>query len=186
MLSNNFTKAQISAGIPKFASKNINFNSYVIYDNLQAKLVECLKKYDGSHSFMIISKNKGIGKTHLISTIANIALLHELNTRYIDHYKFNRLAKSISYQQQDCYNKYLECDLLIIDDFNAQFSNAMDTIINVRENNKQFTIIAANNIDDKNSMTLVCKKWNWRFFNNLEWLPFYEYKKLNQVVEDTK
>ena len=104
-----------------------------------------------SCSILMMGKT-GLGKTHLSLAIAKTVIEHDFGVVYIPA---QRLCSNLELEHfsksggDGTYRKYLECDLLIIDDLGAEFQSTFSAaclyhVINSRINKKKPFIISTN------------------------------------------
>lgn len=139
---------------------------------------------ENSPSIVMIGKT-GLGKTHLSLSIAKTVIDNGFGTVYIPAQK---LVSSLEREYfsngggDTAMNKFLGCDLLIIDDLGAEFpstfaSSAMGNLINERLYKKRPTIISTN---------LTVKELTDRYSERTASRILGEYKRLLFVGEDIR
>ena len=118
----------------------------------------------GTHSInLLMMGNCGSGKTHLSSSIAGVVLrrgfyvVYESAQNIINDFEADKFKAGFKGEESKS-DKYLECELLIIDDLGAEFQTAfatscLYTLINTRINRGLNTIISTNLSDAQLSGT---------------------------------
>ncbi len=113
----------------------------------------------GTHSInLLIMGNCGSGKTHLSSSIAGVVLrrgfcvVYESAQNIVNDFEADKFRAGFRNEEPKS-DKYLDCELLIIDDLGAEFQtqfsiSALYTLINTRINKGLNTIISTN-LNDK-------------------------------------
>jgi len=98
----------------------------------------------------------GLGKTHLSTSLAKVIIdrgydvVYESAQNIFSDFEYDRFKSGYSEDRSGGRaSKYLECDLLIIDDLGTELSNqftisCLYNIINTRINREQSTIISSN------------------------------------------
>ncbi len=121
--------------------------------NLEAskKYVKSFKKERGN--LLFVGKT-GTGKTHLTTAIAReiikqgFDVIYDTTQNITNDFETDRFKNGYQYTENRS-DKYLECDLLIMDDLGAEFSTAFTVsclynLINTRANRGLATIISTN------------------------------------------
>ena len=118
----------------------------------------------GTHNInLLIMGNCGSGKTHLSSSIAGVVLrrgfyvVYESAQNIVNDFEADKFRAGFRGEEPKS-DKYLECELLIIDDLGAEFQtqfslSCLYTIINTRINRGLSTIISTNLSDAQLSGT---------------------------------
>lgn len=138
---------------------------------------------DKSSSIVMIGKT-GLGKTHLSLSIAKTVIDNGFGVVYAPAQKLisNLEREYFSGGGDFAMNKYLNCDLLIIDDLGAEFhspfaSSAVGNLINERLYKKSPTIISTN---------LTMKELTDRYSERTASRILGDYKRLLFVGEDIR
>jgi len=103
---------------------------------------------------LLLIGNTGTGKTHISTSIAKVIIergfdvLYDSAQNIIADFESDRFKSGYG-QQESLSDKYLECDLLIIDDLGTEFVNqftisCLYNLINTRQNRGLSTIISTN------------------------------------------
>ena len=117
------------------------------------KYAENFGKGQGANNILLMGKT-GTGKTHISTSIARVVISKGFDVLYdttqnivaaFERDKFTSGYNQTEYEGQ----KYLECDLLIMDDLGTEFSNqftvsCLYNIFNTRRNRGLSTIISTN------------------------------------------
>ncbi len=104
---------------------------------------------------LLLIGNTGTGKTHISTAIAKEIITRGFDVLYdsaqniISDFEADKFKSGYSAQYEPKAEKYLECDLLIIDDLGAEFTNqftvsCLYNLINTRKNRGLSTIISTN------------------------------------------
>ena len=162
IINANVLSSGIGALIEKQSFDNFDLDWYKdnpeIYESMKNNL-KVVKKYATEFKLptaknMLILGTTGTGKTHVTTAIAKIVIekgyevLYDSAQNIIDAFENDKFRHGYGqYEPQG--QKYLDCDLLIIDDlgteFQTQFSlSALYNILNTRQNRSLPTIISTN------------------------------------------
>ena len=140
-----------------------NFNLELYKDNADnyAKMQRNVKiakafadNFGRHHDNLLLIGTTGTGKTHISTSIAKtviskgFAVLYDSAQNIINDFETDKFRSGYS-QSEPISNKYLECELLIIDDLGAEFVSqfsvaALYNLINTRQNKGLPTIISTN------------------------------------------
>ena len=157
------TKNIESSGMGRLMEKqsfdNFDLSSYS--DDEKERMEENLaisKKYaatfsPGSGNLLLIGST-GTGKTHVSTAIAKVVIHRGFDVIYdsvqniINDFESDRFKSGYG-QRENISDKYLECDLLIIDDLGTEFVNqftvsCLYNLLNTRQNKGLSTIISTN------------------------------------------
>ena len=156
----------------------LNENATATFDKADKKILKENKQLNGlfefakkfANDFPNIKKNNmvligpvGVGKTFILECIANEILKKNYFVIYTTAFNFsnvllNALAKQ-QIEQQEIFNSFIDCDMLIIDDLGSELvqkklSNAnLFNVLNERKIKNKSTLISSNlmpeQIDDK-------------------------------------
>lgn len=134
------------------------------YNNEKCNYERMLKNYEYAKSFadefgshrrnILMIGNTGTGKTHLSTAIAKVVIskgydvLYDSAQNIISEFENDRFHSGYGQTEQGS-RKYMECDLLIIDDLGTEFINqftvsCLYNLINTRLNKGLSTIISTN------------------------------------------
>ncbi len=114
-----------------------------------------VKNFGKIYDNLLISGNTGTGKTHLSTSIAKEIITRGFDVLYdsaqniISDFEADKFRSGYSPAYEPKGEKYLECDLLIIDDLGTEFSSqftisCLYNLINTRQNKGLSTIISTN------------------------------------------
>jgi chromosomal replication initiator protein len=97
-------------------NKNNTFDNLIVSNDNQ-KTIEMLKGMNTSANLFYIVGDVGVGKTHLIQAVANQSKQKNIIYVTLEQFlaEFTKALRDKEYQQFK--EKYLNCDMLIIDDF---------------------------------------------------------------------
>ena len=159
------TKNIMSSGmgnlIDKQSFENFDLEWYRTNEEHYARMVRNVKiarafadNFARHHDNLLLIGTTGTGKTHISTAIAKVVIsqgfdvLYDSTHNIITAFETDKF-RSGYHQSEPESNKYLECDLLIIDDlgteFVSQFSiSALYNLINTRQNRGLSTIISTN------------------------------------------
>lgn len=109
--------------------------------------------FERTHKNLLFIGGTGLGKTHLSTAIARRAIergqdvVYETAQNVIADFEYDRFRRG--YEEEERSRKYLEADLLIIDDLGAELTNqftvsALYNIINTRINQGKSMIVSTN------------------------------------------
>ena len=124
------------------------------------QLLHIMKQYaehfgEGEMQNLVLFGGTGLGKTHLSTSVARVVIDKGYDVYYtgavqmLSDFEYQRFGNGMSGEAGSDTSRYLDCDLLIIDDLGTEVSNQFTTsvlyhIINTRLNRKQATIINSN------------------------------------------
>ena len=128
-----------------------------IYEKMQSNLAyarKFVKNFAKRHDNILIMGKTGTGKTHISTAIAKeiISLgydvLYDSAQNIISDFETDRFKSGYG-QVESKSEKYLECDLLIIDDLGTEFTNqftvsCLYNLLNTRQNRGLSTILSTN------------------------------------------
>lgn len=127
------------------------------YERMSANL-ECAKAYvrdfGKNKGNLLLVGTTGTGKTHVSTAIAREVIelgydvIYDTVHNIISDFEDDKFKSGYSYTEQKS-QKYLECDLLIIDDLGTEFSNqftvsCLYNLLNTRINHGKATIVSTN------------------------------------------
>ncbi len=113
------------------------------------------KNFGKTYDNLLISGNTGTGKTHLSTAIAKEIITRGFDVIYdsaqniVSDFEADKFRSGYSPSYEPKGEKYLECDLLIIDDLGTEFASqftvsCLYNLINTRHNKGLSTIISTN------------------------------------------
>lgn len=114
-----------------------------------------VKNFGKSSDNLLLIGNTGTGKTHISTAIAKEVITRGFDVLYdsaqniISDFEADKFKSGYTSQYEPKADKYLECDLLIIDDLGTEFVNqftvsCLYNLINTRKNRGLSTIISTN------------------------------------------
>ncbi len=119
-----------------------------------------VKKFGRTYDNLLILGNTGTGKTHISSAIAKEIITRGFDVLYdsaqniISAFEDDKFRSGYSPSYESKSEKFLECDLLIIDDLGTEFLtqftvSCLYNLINTRQNQGKPTIISTNLSEDE-------------------------------------
>ena len=146
-----------------------------IYEKMKSNLAyakKFVKNFAKKHDNILIMGKTGTGKTHISTAIAKeiIALgydvLYDSAQNIITDFETDKFKSGYG-QVESRSEKYLECDLLIIDDLGTEFTNqftvsCLYNLLNTRQNRGLSTILSTNLAYDE-----LQKKYEDRIFSRI-------------------
>ncbi len=115
------------------------------------KLMQQWCRSDFKKSLIFLSGSTGVGKTHLMQCMANDLIERGMVVKVVTAFQLNQDFKDFSKcYDDDILNKYLECEVLFIDDLGTEpiyknvTLNYLYLIINERRMKKRPTVITSN------------------------------------------
>ena len=161
LITKNIHSSGMGNLIDKQSFDNFNFDLYRDTPELKARMERNLKiakgfaeKFARHHDNLLLIGTTGTGKTHVSTAIAKEVISQGFDVLYdsaqniINDFETDKFKSGYS-QAEPLGTKYLECDLLIIDDLGAEFVSqfsvsAIYNLINTRQNKGLSTIISTN------------------------------------------
>ena len=146
------------------------------------KNLEAAKEYANnfgkSDKNLLLIGPTGTGKTHITTSIAKVVIskghsvIYDSAENIVSDFEADKF-KSGYVQKESVSDKYLECDLLIIDDlgteFQSQFSSVcLYNLINTRQNKGLSTIISTN-LDSKK----LAERYDGRIYSRIAGNDYY-------------
>ena len=147
--------------IDKQSFDNFNLDVYSSSPEIKERMQRNLKiakafaeKFASHHGNLLLIGTTGTGKTHVSTAIARVVISQGFDVLYdsaqniIDDFETDKFKSGHS-RTESVSDKYLECELLIIDDLGAEFVtqfsiSALYNLINTRQNKGLSTIISTN------------------------------------------
>lgn len=110
--------------------------------------------FPGRGENLLLIGSTGTGKTHISTAIAKVIIQRGFDVIYdsvqniINDFETDKFKSGYG-QREDISDKYLECDLLIIDDLGTEFTSqfaisCLYNLLNTRQNKRLSTIISTN------------------------------------------
>ena len=179
LTTENIKSSGIGSLIEKQSFENFNLEIYKnkpeVYE-LMARNLRLAKKYADelgkSSKNLLLTGNTGTGKTHISTAIAKVAITRGLYVLYdstqnvLDEFEQDRFKSGYGpYEPRG--DKYLDCDLLILDDLGSEFISTFSisclyNILNTRQNRGLSTVVSTN-LDPKS----IAVKYEDRIYSRL-------------------
>jgi DNA replication protein DnaC len=163
LLTENIKSSGIGRLIDKQSFDNFDLSVYSFSDDVYADMGETLRiakayadgfgsEYRGVN--LLFMGGTGSGKTHISTAIAKTVIekgyyvLYDSAQNIISAFESDKFRSGYGQSEQTA-NKYLDCDLLIIDDLGAEFVNqftvsCLYNLLNTRSNRGLSTVISTN------------------------------------------
>lgn len=161
LITKNIKSSGMGNLIDKQSFDNLDLNWYKTnpehYDRMKRNLKIARGFAEGfasHHDNLLLIGNTGTGKTHVSTAIAKVVISQGFDVLYdsvhniISDFEADKFKSGYG-QTDSAAEKYLECDLLIIDDLGTEFSTPFSVatlynLINTRQNKGLSTIISTN------------------------------------------
>ena len=161
LITKNIQSSGMGNLIDKQSFENFSLDVFNSNPEIKARMERNLKiakafadNFANHHSNLLLIGTTGTGKTHVSTAIAKTVITQGFDVLYdsaqniIDDFETDKF-KSGSNRTESLSEKYLECELLIIDDLGAEFVtqfsvSALYNLINTRQNKGLSTIISTN------------------------------------------
>ena len=155
------------------------------YDRMAAILAEAklyVKNFPKKRGNLLLLGTTGTGKTHISTSIAadvikqGYDVVYDTAQNIFSDFEFDRFKNGYGREESRC-DKYMECDLLIIDDLGTEFSSqftlsCLYNLINTRQNRGLGTIISTNLDVDDLSERYEARIYSRLLGENCKVLPF--------------
>jgi len=161
LITKNIQSSGMGNLIDKQSFDNFNLDVYSRTPEVKARMERNLKiakafadNFASHHSNLLLIGTTGTGKTHISTAIARVVISQGFDVLYdsaqniIDDFETDKFRSGHN-RTESVSEKYLECELLIIDDLGAEFVtqfsvSALYNLINTRQNKGLSTIISTN------------------------------------------
>ena len=161
LITKNIQSSGMGNLIDKQSFDNFNLDVYSSSPEIKERMQRNLKiakafadKFASHHGNLLLIGTTGTGKTHVSTAIARVVISQGFDVLYdsaqniIDDFETDKFKSGHS-RAESVSDKYLECELLIIDDLGAEFVtqfsiSALYNLINTRQNKGLSTIISTN------------------------------------------
>lgn len=161
LITKNIQSSGMGNLIDKQSFDNFNLDVYSSTPEIKERMQRNLKiakafaeKFASHHGNLLLIGTTGTGKTHVSTAIARVVISQGFDVLYdsaqniIDDFETDKFKSGHS-RAESVSDKYLECELLIIDDLGAEFVtqfsiSALYNLINTRQNKGLSTIISTN------------------------------------------
>lgn len=165
--------------IEKQSFENFDLDWYKSNDAVYAKMCSNLEEakrfaenFSGNGENLLIIGGTGTGKTHVTTAIAKVVIskgysvIYDSAENIVSDFEADKF-KSGYYQKESVSDKYLDCDLLIIDDLGTEFQSQFSLVclynlINTRQNKGLSTIISTN-LDSKK----LAERYDGRIYSRI-------------------
>ena len=195
LIKENIKSSGMGVLIEKQSFENFDLSRYIDDADAYKKMKDNFaysKKYaenfDKSPTTMLFIGSTGTGKTHLSTAIAKSVIekgyevLYDSAQNIISAFENDRFRNGFGHREPEG-TKYLECDLLILDDLGTEFLNqftvsCLYNLINTRQNKGLHTIISTNL-----SPSEITARYEDRIYSRI---VGYNSKILNFVGKDSR
>jgi DNA replication protein DnaC len=161
LITKNIQSSGMGNLIDKQSFDNFNLGAYRANPEVYTRMERNLRiakafadNFARHHDNLLLIGTTGTGKTHISTAIAKTVISQGFDVLYdsvqniINDFESDKFRSGYS-QSEPVSSKYLECDLLIIDDLGAEFItqfsvSALYNLINTRQNKGLSTIISTN------------------------------------------
>lgn len=161
LITKNIQSSGMGNLIDKQSFENFNLDIFNSTPEIRAKMERNLKiakafadNFASHHNNLLLIGTTGTGKTHVSTAIAKTVITQGFDVLYdsaqniIDDFETDKFKSGYN-RGESLSEKYLECELLIIDDLGAEFItqfsvSALYNLINTRQNKGLSTIISTN------------------------------------------
>ena len=161
LITKNIQSSGMGNLIDKQSFENFNLDVYRANPEVRARMERNVKiakafadNFARHHDNLLLIGTTGTGKTHISTAIAKVVISQGFDVLYdsvqniVNDFETDKF-RSGYHQTESAGAKYLECDLLIIDDLGAEFVSqfsvsALYNLINTRQNKGLSTIISTN------------------------------------------
>lgn len=161
LITKNIHSSGMGNLIDKQSFDNFNLGVYKKSPEVYARMERNLKiakafadNFARHHDNLLLIGTTGTGKTHVSTSIAKVVISQGFDVLYdsvqniVNDFEADKFRSGYN-QTESQSAKYLECDLLIIDDLGAEFISqfsvsALYNLINTRQNKGLSTIISTN------------------------------------------
>ena len=161
LITKNIQSSGMGNLIDKQSFENFSLDVYGDNKELKTRVERNLKiarsfadNFARHHDNLLLIGTTGTGKTHVSTAIAKTVISQGFDVLYdsaqniIDDFETDKFKSGYN-RTESVSDKYLECDLLIIDDLGAEFVtqfsiSALYNLINTRQNKGLSTIISTN------------------------------------------
>ena len=161
LITKNIKSSGMGKLIDKQSFENFSLEVYKSNPDNLARMQRNLKiakafadNFASHHDNLLLIGTTGTGKTHISTAIAKVVISQGFDVLYdsvqniVNDFEKDKFKSGYS-PSESASEKYLECDLLIIDDLGAEFItqfsiSALYNLINTRQNKGLSTIISTN------------------------------------------
>ena len=146
-----------------------------VYERMRSNLKDAKRyaeSFSGKGENLLIVGGTGTGKTHITTAIAKVVIskgysvIYDSAENIISDFESDKFKSGYS-QKEPISDKYLDCDLLIIDDLGTEFQSQFSLVclynlINTRQNKGLSTIISTN-LDSKK----LAERYDGRIYSRI-------------------
>ena len=161
LITKNIQSSGMGNLIDKQSFENFSLDVFNATPEIKARMERNLKiakafadNFANHHGNLLLIGTTGTGKTHISTAIAKTVITQGFDVLYdsaqniIDDFETDKFKSGYN-RAESLSEKYLECELLIIDDLGAEFVtqfsvSALYNLINTRQNKGLSTIISTN------------------------------------------
>lgn len=165
--------------IEKQSFENFDLDWYksndAVYEKMRSNLEEAKRfaeSFSGNGENLLIIGSTGTGKTHITTAIAKVVIskgysvIYDSAENIVSDFEADKFTSG-RYQKEPVSDKYLDCDLLIIDDLGTEFQSQFSLVclynlINTRQNKGLSTIISTN-LDSKK----LAERYDGRIYSRI-------------------
>lgn len=161
LITENIKSSGIGSLIEKQSFDNFDTERYraepELYEHMKinvAKAKKFAESFGKPYGNLLLMGKTGVGKTHISTSIAKVVIesgynvLYDSSQNIVSDFEADRFKSGYGPYEPKA-DKYLECDLLIIDDLGTEFVNqftisCLYNLINTRQNRALPTVVSTN------------------------------------------
>ena len=161
LITENIKSSGIGSLIERQSFDNFDIERYradsELYEHMKinvAKAKKFAESFGKPYGNLLLMGKTGVGKTHISTSIAKVVIESGYNVIYdssqniVSDFEADRFKSGYGPYEPKA-DKYLECDLLIIDDLGTEFVNqftisCLYNLINTRQNRALPTVVSTN------------------------------------------
>lgn len=161
LITENIKSSGIGSLIEKQSFENFDTERYKgdpeLYEHMRinvAKAKKFAESFGKPYGNLLLMGKTGVGKTHISTSVAKVVIeagynvIYDSSQNIVSDFECDRFKSGYGpYEPKS--DKYLECDLLIIDDLGTEFINqftvsCLYNLINTRQNRALPTVVSTN------------------------------------------